>query len=105
MSTKYKFSDTMKWHKYAITQKQCCILAPGGDALGHAYVQKNAGAFPEVYRNAPLSSERGFRFFMSHSSDFSRHYFRVWEQQGIKSFIYEIPRRFRTLIPFTPRFY
>lgn len=75
------------------------------DAFGHMFQQKNVGAFPKVNRLIPDAAEKGWRNFISYSSNYTRHFFKDWKFQGINSFIYKIPRRFRNIINFVPKTY
>lgn len=72
------------------------------DAMGHAYMQKNAGAFPGVFRSSPLTARKGWEQYIGQSSDFARQYIKPWPLQYVDRFIYTIPRRFRNLLPYVP---
>jgi RHS repeat-associated protein len=75
------------------------------DALGHAFMQKNAGAFPGAFSANPTFAERQFRHFIGNSSNFSRNFLKIWEWQGVTNSLYQIPRRFRTILDYVPRTY
>lgn len=75
------------------------------DAFGHMFQQKNAGAFPTINKVIPSAAEKGWRYFISRSSDYTRHFFKDWKFQEIDSFIYKIPRRFRNIMSYVPKTY
>lgn len=77
------------------------------DALGHAFQQKNLGAFPSVQKNSPNSFFLGFKSHMSQASIYARQHFfwspyKLFYNPGIKEFIYTIPRRFRNILSYYP---
>lgn len=77
------------------------------DALGHAFQQKNSGAFPSVQRNSPNSFGLGFQNQISQASMYAREHFHpsiynLFYKHGIQEFIYNIPRRFRNILSYYP---